>query len=190
VVAVLVGAAGAYALQQGEVDDAREERDAALTATIERTTTTTEEPASTTSTTEADEPGAAAFGEGRHFGFVKAVGGSGDDRTISFDLAQLLTGDEADEAAAEAGDIEPGEEVPNDVFVRNENPRLRELPVAPDAVIRGSIQLNGESPPLQPATFDDIEQFLAESPDDSAGLPVHVLVADGVVIAIVEQFFP
>jgi hypothetical protein len=66
--------------------------------------------------------------DGRHFGFIRAVHPT--DRTIEFDLAYWLTGDEADAAYQEAtGDTGP---VPNDVFVVNDNPRLRELALSPD----------------------------------------------------------
>jgi hypothetical protein len=66
--------------------------------------------------------------EGRHFGFIRAVHPT--ERTIEFDLAYWLTGDEADAAYQEAtGDTGP---VPNDVFVVNDNPRMRELTLSPD----------------------------------------------------------
>ena len=66
--------------------------------------------------------------DGRHFGFIRAVHPT--ERTIEFDLAYWLTGDEADAAYQEAtGDTGP---VPNDVFVVNDNPRMRELELSPD----------------------------------------------------------
>ena len=45
-----------------------------------------------------------------------------------FDLADFLIGGEANRAAADRGQETP---VPNDYFIVNDNPRLRQLPVAP-----------------------------------------------------------
>ena len=42
----------------------------------------------------------------------------------------MLTGQEAVDAAVEAGYIAPGEDLPNDYFIRNENPQKREFTVA------------------------------------------------------------
>ncbi|MGH2589335.1 MAG: hypothetical protein ACRDGW_00890, partial [Actinomycetota bacterium] len=66
--------------------------------------------------------------DGRHFGFIRAVHPT--ERTIEFDLAYWLTGEEANQAYQEATrDTGP---VPNDYFVVNDNPRLRELALSPD----------------------------------------------------------
>jgi hypothetical protein len=65
--------------------------------------------------------------DGEHFGFVESVDATGG--TMVFDLAYFLTGQEANEAAAERGLETP---VPNDYFIVNDNPRLRTLVLAPD----------------------------------------------------------
>ena len=70
--------------------------------------------------------------EGRHFVFVKGLPGAPPDR-MTFDLAEFLTGDAAAQAAAEHGDESPP---PNDYYIVNDNPRLRTLPIAPDAELR------------------------------------------------------
>jgi hypothetical protein len=70
--------------------------------------------------------------DGRHFGYVRSV--DADARTIEFDLANFLTGEEADRAYQKAtGDSGP---VPNDHFVVNDNPMLRTLTLAPDVRLR------------------------------------------------------
>ena len=51
------------------------------------------------------------------------------------DYAQWLTGDAANQAALEDGAIGEGETVPNDYYIRNQNPQLRTLPVAPEVAI-------------------------------------------------------
>jgi hypothetical protein len=69
--------------------------------------------------------------DGRHFGYVTSVDVAG--RTIAFDLAIWLSGDEADRAWQDAG----GEgQVPNDYFVVNDNPRIRTLALSPDLRLR------------------------------------------------------
>jgi hypothetical protein len=69
--------------------------------------------------------------DGRHFGFIRSVDVAG--RTIGFDLAIWLSGDEADRAWQDAG----GEgQVPNDYFVVNDNPLIRTLALSPDLRLR------------------------------------------------------
>lgn len=51
------------------------------------------------------------------------------------DYAQMLSGQEAIDAAVEDGVTTPEEGVPNDYYIRNVNTQLRTLPVAPDAVV-------------------------------------------------------
>ena len=76
--------------------------------------------------------GVAALEDGRHFGYIHSVDVEG--RTVEFDLAYWLSGEEANQAYQEAtGDTGP---VPNDHFVVNDNPRLRTLPLAQDLRLR------------------------------------------------------
>ena len=72
------------------------------------TTTTTPQPASTTSTTRAGETI-------EQFGFARSLTGG----TLVFDPAEMLTGDEALDAAREDGIIGADEELPNDFYIRN-----------------------------------------------------------------------
>jgi hypothetical protein len=66
--------------------------------------------------------------DGRHFGYIKSAQLTAQPQFIVFDLAYLLSGDEANQAAADRG-LETPE--PNDYFIVNDNPRLRALPAAP-----------------------------------------------------------
>ncbi len=70
-----------------------------------------------------------ALEDGRHFGYIKSAQVTAQPQLIIFDLAYLLTGDEANQAAADRGLETP---VPNDYFIVNDNPKLRVLPVAAD----------------------------------------------------------
>jgi hypothetical protein len=51
---------------------------------------------------------------------------------MTFDLAYFLTGDAANQAAAEHGDETP---VPNDYYIVNDNPLLRTTPISPSVEI-------------------------------------------------------
>ena len=53
---------------------------------------------------------------------------------MTFDLAYFLTGDAANQAAAEHGDETP---VPNDYYIVNDNPSLRTHARLPTVSIRG-----------------------------------------------------
>jgi len=65
--------------------------------------------------------------DGRHFGFITSVDTA--ERTMEFDLAYRLSGEEANQAYQEAGGEGP---VPNDYFVVNDNPGLRSLSLSFD----------------------------------------------------------
>ena len=56
----------------------------------------------------------------------------------------LLTGKAADDASAAHGGESP---VPNDLYIQNDNPRLREVAVVNQAKVIGSQQLTGNSDP-------------------------------------------
>jgi hypothetical protein len=64
--------------------------------------------------------------DGRHFGYIKRV--DFQTSTVVFDLAYLLKGEKANEAAAAHGYETP---VDNDYFIVNDNPRLRTLTMSP-----------------------------------------------------------
>jgi hypothetical protein len=70
--------------------------------------------------------------DGRHFGFIRSVDLRTSPKTISFDLAYSLDGEDANQAAAERGYPTP---VDNDYFVVNDNPKLRTVPLSPEAEI-------------------------------------------------------
>jgi len=65
-----------------------------------------------------------ALEDGRHFGYIRSAQLMTQPQFIVFDHAYLLSGDDANQAAAERGKETP---VPNDSFIVNDNPRLREF---------------------------------------------------------------
>ena len=67
--------------------------------------------------------------DGRHFVYIEQLDADG---AVTFDLAYFYTGDEATEQAEAHGDEAPP---PNDYYIVNDNPKLRELPIADDVRI-------------------------------------------------------
>jgi hypothetical protein len=130
--------------------------------------------------------------DGRHFGFVRSVDISG--RTIEFDLAYWLTGEEANEAYQEAtGETGP---VPNDYFVVNDNPRLRELALSPDLRLR-LLDWNRCCDTFFEGNLDLFAQAIEEQADVLDGDVVYrgvsqwwITVENGLVTKIEEQYSP
>jgi hypothetical protein len=114
----LVVVAVAMALRGGEVSSATPTPTVPVgTISIQTEPTTSpaaNEPAPTTPKAELED--------GRHFGYIKRV--DFQTSTAVFDLAYLLKGEEANQAAAARGFPTP---VDNDYFVVNDNPKLRTL---------------------------------------------------------------
>lgn len=134
-----------------------------------------------------------ALEDGRHFGFIRSVDVSG--RTIEFDLAYWLSGEEANEAYHEAtGETGP---VPNDHFVVNDNPRLRSLWLSPElrlrlldwnrccdtffdgdlALFAQAIEIQSDVTDLNGRRYSGLSQW-------------WITVRDGVVTEIEEQYAP
>jgi hypothetical protein len=137
-------------------------------------------------------PDGAVLEDGRHFGFIRSV--DLDRRTIGFDLAIWLSGEEANQAYQEAtGETGP---VPNDHFVVNDNPLLRSLPLAPDLRLRlldwnqccdtfvdGDLALFAQAIATRSDVTDGDARYAGES-------QYWVTVEDGVVTEIEEQYSP
>ena len=142
-----------------------------------------------------DEP---TLEDGRHFGFVRAVHPA--QGTIEFDLAYFLTGEEADRAYQEAtGETGP---VPNDFYVVNENPRLRELTFAEDLRLRlldwtecCDTFFEGDIGPFAEAIEEQTDVLVDDvrGKDDVIyrGLSSWwITIEDGIVVEIEEQYTP
>ncbi|HEX5937947.1 MAG TPA: hypothetical protein VFZ75_09715 [Actinomycetota bacterium] len=90
-------------------------------------------PAQTPSETPVAQPSASpVLADGRHFVYVTDAARRGDrPSTVTFDLGYFYRGERAEQEAAERGD-----EVVNDIYIVNENPRLRTLPLGDIVVVR------------------------------------------------------
>lgn len=78
--------------------------------------------------------GLGSLPEGSHYGYFKGIStGKVEGQAVSvvgFDKVDLLTGQEAKDAAAAAGQT-----LDTDYYIRNDNPLVRKLPVIPDSSI-------------------------------------------------------
>jgi hypothetical protein len=132
---------------------------------------------------------AAALEDGRHFGFIQSVDAGAP--AMVFDLAEFLTGDAANQAAIEDGVIQPGQTIDNDYYIRNRNPRLRDLVLTPDVQI---ILVNW--PNCCETTVNGVLSDFAASfttPDDvyhGPQSPYWLTVDGGLVTKIEEQYLP
>ena len=136
-------------------------------------------------------PGA-ALGDGRHFGYVRSV--DTEARTIEFDLAYFLSGEEANQAYQEAtGESGP---VPNDHFVVNDNPMLRTLSLAPDMRLR-LLDWNHCCDTFFDGDLALFAEAIGEQADVTDGDLIYrgqsqwwITVENGVVTEIEEQYSP
>lgn len=92
-------------------------------------------------TSSVSEPPPVADGE--HFGFVTVGTDEADNIVVGFDEALLLHGEEARQAAIDAGVIDEGEDLPNDFFIVNEEEAFELL--TPDDDARFTL-LSGDNP--------------------------------------------
>jgi hypothetical protein len=120
---------------------------------------------------------------GRHPVVVKQVSVSG--RTVTFDLVQWFSGDAATKAAAEDGQESPP---PNDYYIRNVNPRLRTLPVTPDArlsLTRQTLNAGGSG-----SAAANVEVDLATIQANGRDHLFWATVQGGRIVALEEQYVP
>src|SRR5574341_840103 len=122
--------------------------------------------------------------DGRHMAFLTRVDAS--RRTITFDLIQFYTGEQAKREASKDGHRQYP--APNDFYIRNVSRRLRTLPVRPDAtitVITLAWQGRNYSDEHVPVSLAKLATFM---PAD--GLPFSMTVRNGQVVKIAEVFIP
>jgi hypothetical protein len=161
---------------------------AAPTTTTAAPTTTTTQATTTTVDTNAlasgsgCTPGTDVLPDGEWFGYVD----SATAEVLEFDLACWFTGDAAILAAAEDGEESPP---PNDYYIRNVNPDLREVPVAADAEVMWLPNLGG--PDLADITYADwIAARYTPGTEGEYKPGVWLTIADGEIVEIQEQYVP
>ncbi len=127
----------------------------------------------------------------RGMGFIDQVWESGGTRYLSIDYAEMLSGEEARQAAIEAGVMDPGDDLPDDYFIRNVNTLKREFNVSASVVITTST-LGGVME--RPATWAEFKSFwTASRPVDASHLhamPWWIERSGDTVVKIDEQYLP
>jgi hypothetical protein len=134
------------------------------------------------------EPSASPLiADGRHLVYVTGAARPRDGRsTVTFDLAYFYRGDRAEQEAAERGD-----EVLNDIYIVNENPRLRTLPL--DDVVAVRYIPVDRCCDLQDGDVDAwLESILGTNPTGYPGKDAAwwFRVNGGVITRIEQQFLP
>ena len=206
VVAVLVigGALLAFALSDGDEERAASgpTGETSVTGPTSPTGTTgpSAEPTGPTGETGQDTGNAGCAGatapetlaDGTYFGFFESI--DVDTGVSKFDLACFYTGEEANQQAAARGDEVP---VPNDVYIVNDNPATRDVPVEPSAELllidwnaccetSPGPELDAFSSALGGQDFVEIDGFRY-----AGGLsPYWITIQDGRIVGIEEQFLP
>lgn len=133
--------------------------------------------------------------DGEWFGFVTVEGEFGPT-VVTVDVAEMLTGEPAREAAVKAGVIGEDEPLPNDFFIDNPDSRVVSMEVAPDAEIT---VLSGESPDrvltIDGVTLEALFNGSYEGPavyGIAPGQPiaVNLTVSDGMVTFLEAVYLP
>ena len=125
-----------------------------------------------------------ALDDGRYFAALIAVGATQKPPRLVIDVQQWFTDQEAIAAAIEDGVIVPGEIIPNDYYIRNENPRWRTIEIDPAATVSLTVYPYGE---IDDPQIVSLERFA----NLSLGWSEYwVTMEDGRVVAIEQQFIP
>ncbi|MFU8840666.1 MAG: hypothetical protein ACNA8R_08060 [Nitriliruptoraceae bacterium] len=143
---------------------------------------------------DADEPGEpdaarpTDLADGRHAVLLHAADLPG--RSLTVDVIQFLTGEEARIAYAEDHPDDP-DGPPNDFYIRNVNPRLRTLLAAADVEVT-LIHLDAD-PAAVVSSWETLLDDLTSEPSDHDLVsynPFWLTVEGGVVTRIEEQYVP
>ena len=127
--------------------------------------------------------------DGRYFVYAKHVKGGGTAK-LTFDLAYLLTGPAANEAAAAHGDETP---VPNGYYIVNDNPQLRTYPISPAATVRYIPTDASDQVALKPGSVDAWANAvngtdMTNYRNGDAGW--WIVILGGEITSIMQQYFP
>ena len=130
----------------------------------------------------------------RIFGHVASLERRGSEYRMRFDPAWFTTGVTASTAAAEDGAVEPGQPVPNDVYVVDESHRLLTYPVSPSAHVTVlGLKRPGEwgETPIDVAELERIVNGGAHRPlfeplDSGVWIRVHI----DTVCSVEQQYRP
>lgn len=122
-------------------------------------------------------------------GRVKAVVSDAGGTRLTIDYIQFLTGAEAADAAAARGDESPP---PNDYYIINDNPKLREFPIRPDIDVFVVTDADGSANPA--GSTMSLDQWVAAMNGPNAlaftSQIYYVTVVNGTITSIEAQYVP
>jgi hypothetical protein len=121
--------------------------------------------------------------DGRHYFRLKGLDPTA--RTITIDVVQFLTGEEARQAAEE------DDQEAYDYYIRNQNDRQRTLTVAPDMTVvvnTLSADETGSSTKDHPITVEKLRAYFTEG--KTSGALFYLALTHGVVTSVREQYLP
>jgi hypothetical protein len=136
------------------------------------------------------EPSGDELPDGTYFVQLADLQDQGGQHAIRYDLAYYYTGDEANQVAASRGAETP---VPNDVYIVNDNPKLRTAPLAQDFTVRYIPEGSGSTDPV-PSSQDRFLVWLGET--EQTDFPPKdvtywwVTISGGEVTKIEQQYQP
>jgi hypothetical protein len=209
VVALLAGAAAGWFARGPKIDELEtriadlenrlaEAESEAPTGAIDATASiepgdTTEaeagEPASANPEQPAGDPETATGPTERQPGVVVGVTNSGGASILRIDYVQFLTGGEAADAAAAHGDESPP---PNDYYVVNDNPKIREFPIQPGIPV--TVVTNNDGTSDAAGHTIPLSQWIAALSGPHAlafkGSLYWVTITNGTVTNIEAQYAP
>ncbi len=153
---------------------------------------TSPDPSEPTPTTDpvVDQP-AHDIADGQTFAWVMGVTGDG----FVIDPAALLSGEEARLAAVEDGVIESDEDLPNDVYIRNEDESTSVVMSADDAEF-SILLFDGQGSPAETSvSYQELADALMMGSSDVYGvvdgiMPAMITLEDGVITSISQVYLP
>lgn len=134
-----------------------------------------------TTTPTSTEPPGDRFADGEHFAFVTGFRDDAGTTIVEMDVAEFLTGDAADTAAAEDGVVQPGEPIENDFYIRNPVSDSVALPVPAGAVVL-VVDCSGGC--------ETVAGDLATLRAQATPIPLWVTIEGGVVTEVEQQYLP
>lgn len=129
---------------------------------------------------------------GYYFGYIRSIGGADEPGEISFDIAQYLSGKEAEKAKKRDGKKPDG----MDYYILNHTPHERTVAVSPEVTL-SHITCTDECR-ATPIAWPDLVKIWwghVESLDElpkytTSESPFWITLSGGVVVDIQEQYLP
>lgn len=199
VLALAVGALAGWFARSGEVEDledriaASEEESAtdepAAPAEPETDTAPVEPPAKEEPAEEDEKLVDVPVAAERVPAIITAVDTSGSTVRLEVDYIQFLTGKEAADAATAHGDESPP---PNDYYIVNDNPALREFPVQEGISVLTVVNDDGTSNPAgHTLTLDEwVDRITGPNADAFRSSFYWITVSEATITTIEQQYLP